>query len=106
MPTDELKYYSFEVLGAEVFIEIFELCLQGCTSPQFQSKPAAECLASLKIAAGAAFRAEHWLVAVREKQAVGMVLAQAGTVIFVGVLPEFRKQGLAKMLRAKASELS
>jgi GNAT superfamily N-acetyltransferase len=62
--------------------------------------------------AGDAYHPETWVIAYKDDQPVGVIFAQRyhdkleeGSLFFIGVLPDFRGQGLGKVLHAKGVEM-
>lgn len=62
--------------------------------------------------AGAAYHPETWCIAYRENEPIGVVFAQRyedkleeGSLFFIGLLPEYRGKGYAKLLHAKGLEM-
>ena len=111
---DPFGYRALADLGRAVFVEAFKrVCAesQGIDVLGYLRDPEAE-LDWLIEFAGSSFDANQWLLAFYGEELAGMVLPQcfpgqpdAGTLLHIALVPEFRRRGYGKVLHAKGLEL-
>lgn len=105
----DVRYKSLDELGEVVFIETLRKCMIGIAARDFDPGSPQKQFKDLASYAGSNFLPQNWLIAYRGEDIVGMVLPQSygedspgdGSLFFIGIVPEFRKQGLGRILHAR-----
>jgi RimJ/RimL family protein N-acetyltransferase len=110
---DPFAYRTLADLGNPVFVSAFaRVCAesQGADVLGYLQNPEAEFNGLIELA-GCSFDANHWLLAFHAEELAGMVLPQrfpelpqAGTLLHIALVPEFRRRGYGKVLHAKGLE--
>ena len=112
-PYDQaLGYVSITEIGKVELLRVLGEAMRGASARDLDvDHPEIELEHNIEFA-GDAYHPETWVIAYKDEQPVGVIFAQRyddkleeGSLFFIGVLPEFRGQGLCKVLHAKGLEM-
>ncbi len=112
MPYDHaFTFKSLLEVGRDLFTQILANASVGDPFSDFSSQPEKEFEELMEIA-GERFDPNFWQVAYLNEVPVGVVLPQIynhtsdeGSLFYVGIIPEYREQGLGKVLHAYGLEI-
>ena len=107
-----LTYVSIREIKRDELLRVLAEAMKGAAARDLDTEqPEMELEHNLEFA-GDAYHPETWVVAYQQGQPVGVIFAQRyhdkleeGSLFFIGVLSEFRGQGLGKLLHAKGLEM-
>jgi GNAT superfamily N-acetyltransferase len=108
---DALDYHSIVTMDADHVNTILRDAMKDSAARDIGEEGWSS-LADFREFAGEAYHPETWCVAYNNNEPVGVVFAQRyddrpeeGSLFFIGVLPEHRGKGYAKVLHAKGLEM-
>lgn len=109
---DHLHYQSLREIGEVRMLDIYRKTYEGNLNRNFNVENPDGDLRSHIESAGALFNPEGWYAAFNGDSPVGILLPQRfsdipteGTLMSIGIVPEYRRKGLGKILHAKGLEI-
>lgn len=109
---DPFAYRAINTMMPQDIENALEQARAGSASRDIGKQPAWDEFTEWTEHAGDALDLNNWLIAYHESRRAGVMFAQRyvdkpeeGSIFFIGLTPEFRGKGLAKILHAKGLEL-
>ena len=103
--SDKFAYRSLADVGLDFFLEVLDVVT---INDDERTGSAKEFLQELIDMAGESYNNQNWFIAFELDSPIGLLLPQAfdddtyeGSIFYIGILPQYRNQGLGKILHAK-----